>query len=343
MSDDQWGSGQGFGGPARSERDDDSWGAGFSETNTLGAQPGPTPPKEGAAVSLGPRQPETKGRKKTLILLAVIAVVVLVAAGIAYAMNRNGEEPSDVEAASSDVATSTESSPSESASPTSSTQSSSSSAAPTSASTTASGSCSVEALPADTRPQHGRIVVSKCDGQWMVAGIRATDAVWLSRWNGREWETIKTTGRGVAGDCYDNRRLDQINVPSSFKDEVYVCNREVSTESPENSHNSNAASMPRPKTPACDGRNILIVDSVIVHPGEDADALVRDSLRRNPNASYMKPGHCPSLRAQAEGGEVYPIYVDYGSDRSRMCSMAARSGGNPRTLNTQGDFSSPCG
>lgn len=70
----------------------------------------------------------------------------------------------------------------------------------------------------------------------------------------------------------------------------------------------------RASSPACDSRGILIVESVIVHPGDDARRTIGAALDRNPGAEFTTPGACPSLRAHVDGGDVYAVYVDYGRD-----------------------------
>ena len=91
----------------------------------------------------------------------------------------------------------------------------------------------------------------------------------------------------------------------------------------------------------CDGRGVLIIHS-IVDSGQDIAAEARNVLTANPGAQLLQPGACSSLRASVDGNDVYGIVIDYGFDTDRLCRAAASIGGNPRTMNNNGDFTSPC-
>lgn len=91
----------------------------------------------------------------------------------------------------------------------------------------------------------------------------------------------------------------------------------------------------------CDGRGVLIIHS-IVDTGQDIAAEAKNVLTANPGAQLLQPGACSSLRASLDGNDVYGIVIDYGFDTDRLCRVAASIGGNPRTMNNSGDFTSPC-
>ncbi len=91
----------------------------------------------------------------------------------------------------------------------------------------------------------------------------------------------------------------------------------------------------------CDGRGVLIIHS-IVDTGQDIAAEAKNVLTANPGAQLLQPGACSSLRASLDGNDVYGIVIDYGFDTDRLCRAAASIGGNPRTMNNSGDFTSPC-
>ena len=96
--------------------------------------------------------------------------------------------------------------------------------------------------------------------------------------------------------------------------------------------------------PACDGRNILIVNSIHV-PGNSRAELQQEigkAIMHDNELKYTIPGKCSSLRAQIDGQDIYPIYYDFGDDQQAMCEAKAVHGGNGRTLNNSGDFSDPC-
>lgn len=97
--------------------------------------------------------------------------------------------------------------------------------------------------------------------------------------------------------------------------------------------------------PACDGRYILIVDSIIDEAG-DSDTFHRLAVAAltasTPAREYTVPGRCASLRKKVDGNVIYPVYLDFGADRSAMCAAKSRYSGNGRTLNNSGDFRDPC-
>lgn len=99
--------------------------------------------------------------------------------------------------------------------------------------------------------------------------------------------------------------------------------------------------------PACDGRSILILDSVIDYgnSGQAADAVALEVLAQHPSGravEFTVSGQCPSLRAQLDGDNIYPIYLDFGSDASAMCSAKAAYGGNGRVLSNRDEYVDPC-
>ncbi len=98
----------------------------------------------------------------------------------------------------------------------------------------------------------------------------------------------------------------------------------------------------RASSPSCDSRGILILESVLVHPGDDARSAIGAALDRNPGSEFTVPGACPSLRSRVDGADVYAVYVDYGNDTGALCSAAARTGGNARVLSDRAEYVSPC-
>lgn len=92
--------------------------------------------------------------------------------------------------------------------------------------------------------------------------------------------------------------------------------------------------------PACDGRYILIVDSVVAD-GSDGDTLNRIAhsvLSADPSGKeFTVPGQCDSLRKSVHGDDIYPIYLDFGGDKDAACRAKSTYGGNVRPL-TSGSF-----
>ena len=109
------------------------------------------------------------------------------------------------------------------------------------------------------------------------------------------------------------------------------------TATPEPQAEARTATQLSDATIPCDGRGVLIIHSIV-----DTAAEARSVLTANPGAQLLQPGACSSLRASLDGNDVYGIVIDYGFDTDRLCRAAASIGGNPRTMNNSGDFTSPC-
>jgi hypothetical protein len=115
----------------------------------------------------------------------------------------------------------------------------------------------------------------------------------------------------------------------------------IATATPEPQAEARTATQLSGATIPCDGRGVLIIHS-IVDTGQDIGVEARSVLTANPGAQLLQPGACSSLRASLDGNDVYGIVIDYGFDTDRLCRAAASIGGNPRTMNNSGDFTSPC-
>ncbi|WP_027020156.1 hypothetical protein [Corynebacterium sputi] len=101
-----------------------------------------------------------------------------------------------------------------------------------------------------------------------------------------------------------------------------------------------------PSTLPCDGRGILILESVVVPEGREAApkinaAVAKWSRSLNP-VRYAEPGGCPSLRSELNGDAIYPVFVDYGFNTGELCSAMRNHGGNARTVSERPEFLSPC-
>lgn len=99
--------------------------------------------------------------------------------------------------------------------------------------------------------------------------------------------------------------------------------------------------------PACDGRAILILDSVVDegNGGAAMPDIARQVLMAHPSGKpvqFTVPGACPSLRAQLDGQNIYPVYLDYGADVNAMCRAKATYGGNGRILSNAAEYVDPC-
>ena len=217
--------------------------------------------------------------------------------------------------------------------------------------------CSESYLRKNIPQMTGEHEVMYCSGDWLLLGTPRSDDVKYYHWANDHWSKYERDGvSGISGyGCYLSSRLDADHVPSEIRSRFTECDPDDTTKSNESSSSSNTDSSGyissvnvsgrtvRASSPSCDGRNIVIKDS-IVDTNRDATAGdISRALAANPGSEFMTPGHCSSLRGQLNGDDIYPVYEDFGSDRSAMCAEAeSRSNWYPRTLNDRGDFSSPC-
>ncbi|WP_027019944.1 hypothetical protein [Corynebacterium sputi] len=98
----------------------------------------------------------------------------------------------------------------------------------------------------------------------------------------------------------------------------------------------------------CDGRGILILESVMVGEGIDISSTIGNSVDKwsrtvsGETVHFTNPGRCPSLRASLGNEDIYPVFVDYGFDTSRLCQGLSTYGGNARTVSDRVEYLSPC-
>lgn len=108
-----------------------------------------------------------------------------------------------------------------------------------------------------------------------------------------------------------------------------------------------AASAGGSTTPKCDGRGVMIIESVIDDGTGAAPGRIADLLAQHPGAQWYQPGACPSLRGSVDGQSVYPVVMDYGRDFDRLCADYYAAGADPsyrnaRILNNAYEAQSPC-
>lgn len=87
--------------------------------------------------------------------------------------------------------------------------------------------------------------------------------------------------------------------------------------------------------PECDGRYVLIVDSVIADGDEQSTMrkIAHAVMSADPEGKeFTVPGQCASIRKQVNGNDIYPIYLDFGSDKDAACRAKSTHGGNVRPL-----------
>lgn len=198
-----------------------------------------------------------------------------------------------------------------------------------------------------------------CEGGFAYPGVPRSDYSVLAQWNGETWEAVPSDGvwdgMGLQSDCYSPGRLEELGVPERFASKVRRCGVYGPGEEPPPANNGGyipyvglgEATPKYASQPACDGRGILIVDS-IVDSGNRDDTMRRiamEALMMDPTGKtreYTYPGQCPSLRKQVDGRDIYPVYVDFGSDTAGLCAAKKAYGGNARVLSNREEFVDPC-
>lgn len=106
-------------------------------------------------------------------------------------------------------------------------------------------------------------------------------------------------------------------------------------------------SVQRVSSPRCDGRGVLIIESVIDDGTGAAQARIDELLATHPGSTSYQPGACPSLRAAVDGQSIYPVVIDYGFNFDDLCGAFYAAGGDPsvrnaRLLTNEPGAQSPC-
>lgn len=92
----------------------------------------------------------------------------------------------------------------------------------------------------------------------------------------------------------------------------------------------------------CDGRYVLITASILDNTPDPAGQISAALAMAPGDSIFLMPGACPSLRGFYQGGNVYPVLIDYGFDAASVCEAAKRGGGNARILSDRFEYLSPC-
>lgn len=249
-----------------------------------------------------------------------------------------------------------------------------SSSQPTTATAATTAADDSHCTDADLRrnPELDAYVFYECEGGFGGIGAPGVGvAAIFVQWNGSEWEEIKdddkiyVEGWGSAVSCYDSERMKKLGVPESIRRHMFSCdpNDNAGGQKPAaaaapatSSHTGNTSGRyittvglgeagEDAAYPACDGRNILIIDSVIDQGSGTATQIAQQVLMQHPSGKDLRftvPGQCPSLRSQVNGQDIYPVYLDYGADTDAMCRAKAAYGGNGRILSNSAEYVDPC-
>lgn len=187
------------------------------------------------------------------------------------------------------------------------------------------------------------------------ARIGAPNSDWISEiyWNGSDWEPLEPDGTDPDGamstECHTRENLEKMGAPEEFIKKV-VCPSPSSTPAPSSGAITSVGlgeAHEDASYPACDGRNILILESVVNYGNREETQfqIAQQVLMQHPSSlpvRFTVPGQCPSLRAQIDGNDIYPIYLDFGSDVNSMCVAKSKYGGNGRVLYNRSEFVDPC-
>lgn len=216
----------------------------------------------------------------------------------------------------------------------------------------AEDACSEQAIARDVGWPDSRI--SNCAEPWAVAswfsqseyekfgGMIPGDSSSVLKLEGGTWtiwSSIPSTDK-----CQADARAE--GAPAFVVDSVYPCTDRPSSDSSPSRADGMTITTPGGRTvtasrPACDGRGVLIVQSVI-DVGGNVPGELASALDAYPEAAFSEPGACASLRPSVNGQKVYAVWVDYGQNISGLCSAAAETGLNARILKDEADYSSPC-
>lgn len=208
--------------------------------------------------------------------------------------------------------------------------------------------------------------IDMCDGGFARVGVPQSDAVMYVEWDREAWTRLVGDGthysemEGGMTDCFTEPYIDKLGVPSPLRDTLPKCNGRTAPAQPapqQPAQNQAAGEIititglgeayEEASYPACDGRSILILDSIIDrgNTGAAQGELAQWVMFVDPSGMDRKftvPGQCPSLRAQVDGNNVYPVYLDFGQDTAAMCRAKATYGGNGRILSNRAEFVDPC-
>ncbi|MGV0345715.1 hypothetical protein [Corynebacterium coyleae] len=238
--------------------------------------------------------------------------------------------------------------------------------------------CSDEALQAspgfENFEMHGQ-----CWSGFARPGVPQSDHIVLAQWDGKHWVEVEPDGvwdgMGMHRPCYNPGRLEELGVPENLAKKEPRCGVYPPGQEPPHKKQTKASTpVPTSSTldpnwgikrdsdgmiveaqfegvkrqisaPNCDGRGILILDSVIADGdiGSTHSKLAFDiAYLGDGNAEFTYPGHCPSLRAQVDGNDIYPVYLDFGHDTDALCAAKKDYGGNARVLSDREEYLDPC-
>ena len=331
--------------------------------NNAWGRPEPSSPNSGSsgntqswgAPSSPAQEPEAKstgtGKRLTIIVVAVLAVLALVGAGVWALLNKQDSEDNQGAATMATTSSPSDSATSEKSSSTDSdedaekkTEGKANNAASANAPTKYEkcNDFADEKLSSWTRP-----IKQYCDDSWLFVGQDGTSNFSLYYWTDNAWHKYDTDGEAWPSHlgCYDRDKLEDAGAPIPLLNKVALCNDEGDTstavEEDEEDPAADEFAWAGDWNGKCDGRYILIVESALIDGPEPYTETSRIQ-NKYPGSKILYGGACSSLRETVDGKSVYAIYYDAGYSVDKVCSLKAQYGGNARSLNDDGDFSDPC-
>ena len=279
--------------------------------------------------------PERPARSGSIVIIAIVVLLAIIAGVTWLLMSRSSSETTEQEALFTQVAPSTTTSAeaTTTSSETRTTSVKTSTAKPVTSKATPQKADRCGTAAEKTRNDIPRPMTLFCNDDWLYLASENSSSFYLYSWGGGEWVSYKNDDLvdSTTIKCWDSNRLSADNVPKQITDDIPLC--EQSTE-------DSAESTQAQET--CDGRYILIVDSLLVPYGESPQSEI-DRVEAHYAGVKIMPGTtCSSLRSEHEGKQVYAAYYDAGHSVDEVCKLKARYGGNARSLNNNADFSDPC-
>ncbi|ACP33922.1 hypothetical protein [Corynebacterium aurimucosum] len=270
--------------------------------------------------------PERPARSGSILIIALIVLLAVIAGVTWFLMSRSSSEPTEHEARFTQVApTSAESGSTNSKTLTTSVETSTTK--PVTSKNTSQDRCGAAAE--EIRNDIPRPMTLLCNDEWLYLATENSSSFYLFTWGGAEWTPYKNDGVDdtTSVKCWDADRLKADNAPTQITGDIPLC-----ADSTENIEAQET----------CDGRYILIVDSLLVPYGESPQSEIDRVKSHYAEVNIMPGTACSSLRSEHEGKQVYAAYYDAGHSVDEVCKLKARYGGNARSLNNDADFSDPC-
>ncbi len=223
------------------------------------------------------------------------------------------------------------------------------------ASNASEADCSLNAIERDFGDEDDWILF-ECEGDFAYVGADGTEFHFPAMWKNGKWTKIQNDGyveRALPAPCYSQSTVDGLGIGPKVRSSMLNCatGKRFDDDTSESGKTDVSQYITQvglgeagmnASFPDCDGRLILILDSVVDDPslGDTQDRLAQAALLDKPfGKEFTVPGQCASLRKQVDGHDIYPVYLDFGKDKSAACSAKSRYGGNVRPL-IDGDFAS---